>query len=178
MSRVSVSGTAALIVAASLFVQAQPQRPAPPPPRPTLNGSARSVRVDPFTATIQGTTLDSVSRPLASAVVRLRDARHGQILDTQVSDASGAFTFRGVEPGSYIVELVGSDRQTVVAASELININAGEVVSTIVKLPLRVPSAAGLLGHSPATAAIVMSAAAAAGVLATAVTGAAASPQR
>ena len=36
--------------------------------------------------------------------------------------------------------------QTVLAASQLINVNAGEAVSTLVKLPFRIPPFAGMLG--------------------------------
>src|ERR1043166_8360718 len=56
--------------------------------------------------TIQGNALTSTNGPLAGVVVRLRDARYGKIVDRQRTDASGLFTFRGVEPGSYIVEVM------------------------------------------------------------------------
>ena len=46
--------------------------------------------------------------------------------------------FRTVDPGSYIVELLG-DGDTVLAASQLLNVNAGEAISTVVKLPFQLP---------------------------------------
>ena len=113
---------------------------------------------------IQGNALNSTSGSLPNSLVRLRDARIGRIVDTQLTDQSGLFTFRAVDPGSYIVELIGSD-QTVLAASQLLSVNAGEAISAVVKLPFRLPPLGGVFGHTAAQAATVTSAAAATGVL-------------
>jgi hypothetical protein len=115
-------------------------------------------------ATIQGTALDSANGVLPDSPVRLRDARIGRIVAAQRADKSGLFDFRAVDPGSYIVELLGAG-DTVLAASQLINVNAGEVVSTVVKLPFRLPALGGLLGHTTAQAIAITAAAAATGVL-------------
>jgi hypothetical protein len=115
--------------------------------------------------TIQGNTLTSTNGALPYAVVRLRDARIGRIVDTQVSDKTGLFGFRAVDPGSYIVEIIGDD-QTVLAASQMLNVNAGEVISAVVKLPLRIQRFAGLLGNTTPSAIAVTAAAGTAQVLA------------
>jgi hypothetical protein len=39
-----------------------------------------------------------------------------------------------VDPGTYIVELLSRDR-TVLAASEILNVNAGDAVSAVVRTP-------------------------------------------
>jgi len=127
--------------------------------------------------TIQGNALDSTNRRLADTTVRLRDARAGRIIDVQTTDQAGLFAFQRIDPGSYIVELVARDA-TILAASQILNVNAGEAVSAIVKLPFRPPALGGLLGHTAPSAMLVSSAAAASGVLATAVTGQPASPVR
>lgn len=127
--------------------------------------------------TIQGNALSATNGVLPDAVVRLRDARFGRIVDTQVTDRTGLFAFRSIDPGSYIVELMGTD-QSVLSASQLLNVGAGDVISAVVKMPWRVPPVAGLFGHSIGSAAIVTSAAAASGVLATAVTKPAVSGER
>jgi hypothetical protein len=122
---------------------------------------------------IQGNALSSSNGQLANSIVRLRDARLGRIVDSQVTDRSGLFAFRTVDPGSYVVELVGND-QTVLAASQVLNVNAGQVVSAVVRLPFRIPPFAGVFGHGageatatiPSAAAMVTSVAADAGVLA------------
>lgn len=114
-------------------------------------------------ATIQGNALDSTNGVLPNALVRLRDARLGRIVGTQITDKSGLFQFRGVDPGSYVVELLAQD--TVLAASQLVSVNAGDAVSAVVKLPFQPRPLGGLLGHSISQAAAVTSAAAAIGVL-------------
>ncbi len=154
------------------------QQPASSAPQPTARAaSIRSAvpRVLPGTrasafTTIQGNAFNSTNGALASTPVRLRDARYGRIIDSQVTDNAGLFAFNGVDPGAYVVEIVGPD-QTILAASQLVTIGAGETASAIVKLPFRIPPFAGILGHTAQQAAVIASAAAASGVLATEVTG-------
>ena len=128
-------------------------------------------------AIIQGNALSSANLPLRDATVRLRDARAGRIAQASRTDQAGLFVFRGVEPGTYIVELLGAD-QTVLAASELLEVNAGETISAIVKLPFKMQPYAGLLGHTTMSAILVTATAAATGVLAAQVAGDPVSPRR
>jgi hypothetical protein len=95
----------------------------------------------------------------------LRDTRSGRILALGLTDQTGQFAFQNVDPGNYVVELV-SRNETVLAASNIITVGAGDSVSTIVKLPLNVRSLAGVLSHNAGAAAVVASAAAVSGVLA------------
>ena len=120
--------------------------------------------------TIQGNALNSTNGALPNTLVRLRDARFGKIVQTQLSDKSGLFAFRGLDPGAYVVEIIGSDQATILAASQLLNVNAGDAVSAIVKLPFRISPLAGVLGNSTPSAATVATQAAASGVLATTTT--------
>jgi hypothetical protein len=129
------------------------------------NPSLASVKPDAF-GTIQGNALDSTNGQLANATVRLRDARFGRILGSQLTDQSGLFTFRGLDPGSYIVEMMGND-ETILAASQVLNINAGEAASAVVKLPFRLPPFAHILGTAaPNTASAIVAQAAATGLMA------------
>ena len=96
---------------------------------------------------------------MSNVVVRLRDARFGRIVDTQVTDKSGLFEFKAIDPGSYIVEIVAND-QSILAASQLLNVNAGEAVSAVVKLPFRIPPFAGVLGSASTPSATALAAAA------------------
>ena len=129
----------------------------------TRTGLAQ-VRKDALT-TIQGNALNSTNGHLNDALVRLRDARFGRIVGTQVTDKSGLFAFKAVDPGSYIVEVIAND-QTILAASQLLNVNAGEAVSAVVKLPFRLPPFAGLMGSATPSANAVAAQAAASGVVA------------
>ncbi len=150
-------------------VAGAPQTPA----RPAVAASARRTmaaegRGTALTA-IQGNVLTCTNGPQANAPVRLRDARSGHIIANQVADAAGLFAVRGPAPGSYIVEVMGSD-QMVLAASQILNVNAGETASGIVKLPCRSGVLAGLFGPTAQSAAAVTAAAASAAVLSAAVT--------
>jgi hypothetical protein len=159
MQRTVFTAIVALVVSGVVNVAAQPQQ--------TLR-LGPGTRPGVFT-TIQGSALNSTNGFLSDAQVRLRDARFGRIVDMTMTDKAGAFTFRGVDPGSYVVELVGKDQMTL-AASQVLNVDAGAMVSAVVKLPFRIPPFGGLLGHSAASAVAVASAAAASGVLAREVT--------
>jgi hypothetical protein len=172
MRHLVMIATAALILAGALDVAAR-QLGAP-------GTSARAIpprampRVLPGTrpavfGTIQGNALNAANGSLANAVVRLRDARLGQVLDTQKTDKAGLFTFRTIDPGSYIVEVIGND-YSVLAASQILPVNAGEAVSAVVKLPFRISQLAGVLGSSTPSATAITAQAAASGVLATSVT--------
>jgi hypothetical protein len=116
--------------------------------------------------TIQGNALDSANGQLANAVVRLRDARFGRIVDTQYTDKAGLFEFRGIDPGTYVVEILGND-QSILAASQLIIVDAGSSALALVKLPFKVPPFAVLMGTtSTRSATMLLLTAAAAGITA------------
>src|SRR3954468_12704886 len=100
--------------------------------------------------TIQGNALNSTSGALNDAVVRLRDARFGRIVDTQLTDKSGLFAFKSVDPGTYIVEVINNN-VAVLAARQLLNVNAGESGLAVVQLPLKLPLA-GAIGSADTSA--------------------------
>lgn len=171
MNTRALAAAVSLIAAGTLSVTAQ--QPAPiraTAPVTTANATvvrtaATRARTDAFT-TIQGNALNSTNGALADATVRLRDARFGRIVDTQMTDQSGLFAFKAIDPGTYIVEMMAND-QTVLAASQLLNINAGEAVSAVVKLPFRIPPFAGVVGSTTNTSATALvSQAAASGITA------------
>jgi hypothetical protein len=151
MSRFVAIATSSLVAISALPVAAQPQ--APGPRSSIVNQALISQAKLKALTTIRGNALDSSNGRLANAVVRLRDARYGRIVDTQLTDKSGLFAFKAIDPGSYIVELMSSDK-SILAASELLNVNLGEVESAVVKLPVRIPA------FTPgATAAVILAAA-------------------
>jgi hypothetical protein len=130
-------------------------------------GLLRGTRAD-LTAIIRGNALNFDNGALTNTKVRLRDARFGRLVDIQITDNAGVFTFAGIEPGSYIVELMGED-STVLAASQIIDVNAGDTATTVVKLPHR-RKPLGVFGNSASVWAVIAEAAAA-GVLATTIAG-------
>jgi hypothetical protein len=154
-----------LVVAGTLSVSAQPPAPVSLSARTGTATVSRAVatklRTDALT-TIQGNALNSTNGPLNDIIVRLRDARFGTIVGQQTTDKSGLFAFKSIDPGSYIVEVMAPNDQAVLAASQLLNINSGEAVSAVVKLPFRIPPFAGLMGTTttPSAAAVATQAAA------------------
>jgi len=175
MSR-DIPRAAAILIVATATVSAAQQSALQTPRSPVATivrstGAGTPARVSPGARTngltmIRGNALDSTNVKMSHALVRLRDARFGQIVATELTDASGLFEFRNVEPGSYIVEVMGNDA-SVLAASQILNVNAGEVASAVVKLPLKVPTLLGILGsNSPQTAALIVTQAVASGVAA------------
>jgi hypothetical protein len=164
-----------------MAAQLAAQQPKGTAQRPTVLARAMPPRItskilpgtrpDVF-STIQGNALNSTNGSLANANVRLRDARIGQIVETQLTDHAGIFTFAAVDPGSYIVEIVGPDQASVLAASQVLYIGPGQAVSAIVKLPFKLPPFAGVLGNTVPSAAAVATQAAASGVLAAQISGA------
>jgi hypothetical protein len=181
MSRINLVVVSALVLIASRQPSAQ-QVPA------TSGGGLTTVTVGrtggprllPGTrpdvvSTIRGYALDSTNGKLVNTLVRLRDARVGSIVETQFTDRDGAFVFKGLDPGNYIVEIMATD-QSVLAASPLINVSAGELVSAVVKLAFRIPPFAGILGNSAASAVAVIAQALASGVLVTTISGQPATP--
>jgi hypothetical protein len=165
-----------LIAAAASVVLAAPVRAQQPILSAQQPAAAVSVTPAPGATAIQGLTLTASSAPLPNADVRLRDLRSGRIVDATTSDKDGRFAFIHVDPGTYVVELVDKD-QTVLATSPMLNLNGDELISTIVKLPLRVPAAGLLSRHVPALLAVA-AAGAAAGVLASNAPGQPVSPVR
>jgi hypothetical protein len=123
-------------------------------------------------SSIQGTAVNWANGAMANTVIRLRDARLGRVVDTVTTDKFGAFEFRALDPGSYVAEMMSPANDAVVSATPIINVNSGQTVSTLLKLPFRMPPLGGILGHSLPSALAVTSAAAAAGVLAKSVVGA------
>jgi hypothetical protein len=164
MSRLLSIATVSLIAASTLSLAAQQQAATATATRVARSTVTRAALVkahENSLAIIQGNALNSTNGPMNDAAVRLRDARFGRIVDTQLTDKSGLFVFKTIDPGSYIVELISND-QSILAASQLLNVNAGEAVSAVVKLPFRIPPFAGLMGSTstPSATAIATEAAA------------------
>src|SRR5262245_4681635 len=125
MRRMQTVGLLMALAATSGTTQLLAQQALPAP-----GAAAPLAGVRAGVASIQGNAVTSTNAPLVDSVVRLRDARSGRITASLRTDKAGLFSFDRVEPGSYIVELVGSD-QHVLAASQILNVNAGDAISAV-----------------------------------------------
>ena len=110
---------------------------------------ARSMRVG--TGVVIGTAWRSDTTPFDRARLRLRNVTTGRGAATAVSNREGRFRFDDVEPGPYVVELLG-DGDRVLAVSDLFGVTAEQQVSTIVRLSSRTPFFGGLFGIGAAAA--------------------------
>jgi hypothetical protein len=166
----------ALLVAGTLSASA---RQTATPGRVAMNGATPRTISGTLAdvAEIDGTTLNSTNGVLANAHVRLRDARFGRVIDRQISDRHGMFTFRNLAPGDYIAELLSADESETLITSDLLTLNGGDTAAIVLKLPFRISPFAAVLSSASRRAIALTLAAGAAGVLATAVTAAEASPQ-
>lgn len=106
------------------------------PPQPLLPGT----RVSAFLV-IRGNVLTLTDGPLGDAVVRLRNASTGHIVDKQITDQTGLFIFEPTDPGAYVVELISPDQQ-VLATSPLVVGASGEELNVILKLRWAIGAAA------------------------------------
>jgi hypothetical protein len=156
MSRPLSTAAALLMVVTTSQVVAQQQgttaRAVVPPVAGVGAATALSAKISALT-TIQGNALDSSNGQLANVSVRLRDARFGRIVESQYTDQSGMFAFKPLEPGTYIVEIIAND-ESILAASQLLNVHGGETITAVVKLPFRVPPFANLMGTTPTPSAV------------------------
>ncbi len=161
MSRLLSIATVSVISITALPVAAQKQGPASVnTATSTVSKAALARAKERALTTIQGNALNSTNGRLIGVLARLRDARFGRIVDAQLTDQSGLFAFTSVDPGSYIVEIMASD-QSILAASQLLSVNAGEAATAVVKLPFRMPAFGGILGRTitPTAAAVATAAA-------------------
>src|SRR3990172_7318063 len=138
MPRILYGTTVGWLVAATMHVTAQqPGSTAATVPRSTVARAApariATPRILPGTrsnvfSAIQGNALSSTNGALTNAIIRLRDARVGQIIETQMTDQSGLFAFPTIDPGSYVVEIMDQDQHSELAASQILNVGPGEAV--------------------------------------------------
>jgi hypothetical protein len=97
-------------------------------------------------AAIKATAVDWRNGTLAKTLLRIRDARRGRIVESALTDKLGVYTFKGLEPGNYVVEMMGSDRTTI-AATRLISANEGETLAVVVRLPVKPSVLEAILGQ-------------------------------
>jgi hypothetical protein len=100
------------------------------------------------TGKIEGIAKDANQKPLAGVTVQCRNTATGQIVGTQQTSSTGAFSFTGLLPGTYVVEIVDRD-------GKIIGVSAGMQLT---------PAAMAITGVAiAATAAGAVAGAAAAG---------------
>jgi hypothetical protein len=119
---------------------------------------------------LSGTAKDAKGQNLANAKIRIRNSSTGHVAAETTTDATGSFTVAGLDPASYVVEVVGSNG-AVIGLSPAMTVTAGATASVSVTA-----TALGAVSAAGATAGGVglfgLGTAATVGVIAAAATGA------
>jgi len=120
--------------------------------RATADAGATSVTSARLAAgVVVGTAWRSDTTPYGQARLRLRNVTTGRGASRAVADREGHFRFEDVDPGPYVVELVG-DGDRVLALSDLFAVTPGQQVQTVVRLSTRTPWVGGFFGNVAAAA--------------------------
>src|SRR3954469_6583969 len=124
-------------------------------------------------ASLSGTASSSAGQTLGNVTVQLRDVATGQLAGTTTSSATGAFSFGGLQAGTYAVEVVSATGQ-IVGTSAAISVTAGATVTGVAVSATAAAVAGGAAAAGAAagaaastgisTAVIITTVAAAAGV--------------
>ncbi len=91
------------------------------------------------TGAVQGTARDAQQQTLANHTVQIRNVQTGQLAATGTTNASGQFTLAGLQPGTYVVEIVSASGE-IIGSTAPISVAAGMMASVTVTA-----SAAGAL---------------------------------
>ena len=122
------------------------------------------VRVAASSAKVTGVAWNATNEPIPDAGVRLRNVVTGRVVSTAVTDKTGQFAFSGVEPGTYLLELLG-DNGKLLMVGQTFAVGAGEKVATFIRLTAKAPWFDGFFRNA---ASAVVATAAGAGVTAVA----------
>ena len=94
------------------------------------------------TGNVNGVAADASKNPLANHTVRLRNLANGQITSVTQSSATGGFSFTGITPGNFVIEIVNA-AGNVIATSSTIAVTAGTTAAITVTASAITSLAAG-----------------------------------
>jgi hypothetical protein len=115
------------------------------------SGAASVTSARAAAGVVVGTAWRNDTTPYAQARLRLRNVTTGRAASRSTADSEGHFRFEDVDPGPYVVELVG-DGDRVLALSDLFAVTPGEQIQTVVRLSTRTPWFGGFFGNVAAAA--------------------------
>lgn len=97
-----------------------------------------AVRQD-ATGGVQGVARDAQQQALSNHTVQVRNVQTGQLVGSGTTNASGQFTFSGLTPGNYVIEIVNAAGE-IIGTTAPISVAAGTMATVAVTA-----SAAGAL---------------------------------
>ena len=127
--------------------------------------ASRAVAAAPHdgAGSITGSARAISARNAANATVRLRNLTTGEVVGTTVTDATGTFSFAGIEQGNYVVELLDG-AGGVVATSAPVALTGADVTGVALGGTQAATAAAGSSSFFGSTIGIITLAAAGAAV--------------
>lgn len=145
---------------------------------------APAARQGQGTGSLNGAAHGADKAPLRNYTVRVRNAADGQIAGNTTSSGAGEFSFTGLQPGNYIVEMVDAAGE-VVGLSPTLGVTAGSAMTVTINASaggaITAAAASGglsLFGLGTLGSVAVITAAGVAGVTAVVATQGDASPSR
>jgi hypothetical protein len=120
------------------------------------------------TGAITGNVKDAQGRNLTSYTVRLRNVATGELGGSNTPSVTGLFSFNGVPPGNYIVEIVNQAGE-IIGTSAAVSVDAGATVAVTVAAMPQEATDGRRGGFFSSSAALIAIAAAGAGVVGVAV---------
>lgn len=128
----------------------------------------------PSATVVSAFVWDAVGKPVANVTVALRNLGTARVERTSNSDEGGHVSFRGIDTGTYVLEVVNA-RGAVIATGQTLTVEVGESVATFVRLPAKSPWYAELFQN---VGAVAVATAAGLGATAVGTTGQPQSPGR
>ena len=114
------------------------------------------------TGTINGTAHSSTGQTLPNFTVRVRNLKTGEVVGSTTSNTAGSFSFTGLSPADYVVEIV-NEAGTIVGTSAAVTVAAGAAVTVTVSA-MAAAAIAGAAAGGISTALLVTTIAAGAGI--------------
>lgn len=151
-------GVLAIALSSTLVFQAAPLLAAP-----GAAVRAAGMRAPAATGIIKVTARSAAGQALANSRVQVRNLHTGKVARTGTSNAEGAFSFSGLTPGSYVVEVVGQTGE-VAGSHAAMPLAPGGTIKTEVSVMAAAATAGTASAGINTTAAVVRGAAMAAGV--------------
>jgi len=165
-SRHSILGRAVLLATvlaapgAAAFAQS-PKAPARAP-KSAKAVSQPSAAPAGVRAVITGRVVDVNANPVPNVPVRLRNLQVNAVEQSLNADKKGEFTFVAQPDIPYLVEVLDQNDR-IISVGEVLIPHTGEVAATLLKIPARIPTVAGIFGE---TAGSIISTAAGMGITA------------
>ena len=157
---------AAMVLTASA---AAAQQAAPVPPAKASPASQKPVKASakrgapmPARSVISGTVVDVNGQPVPNATVNLRSLQLNKVEQSVTAGRTGQYTFVVQPDLPYVIEIADQTGR-VIAVSDVLIPQTGEVAAALVKIPARLPTIAGVFGE---TAGSIISATAGTGITA------------